>query len=91
MIIYDNRVSVNQAVKCELKNFTVEELIGEINDNNYQELDDNDYTIKVFDNAYFEEDMVAPLFALVDLDSTQWTATVMVMHIFEGLIVLMIA
>ena len=91
MIIYDNRVSVNQAVKYELKNFTVDELVGEINNNNYQELDDNDYTIKVFDNAYFEEDMVAPLFSLIELDEIQSTATVLVMHIFEGLIVLMIA
>lgn len=90
MTIYDNRPDKVKVID-ELKAFTVDELVGEINDNNYQELDDNDYTIKVFDNAYFEEDMVAPLFRLIELDELQSTAQVLVMHIFEGLIVLMIA
>lgn len=90
MIIYDNRPDKVKVIE-ELKNFTVDELVGEINDNNYQELDDNDYTIKVFDNAYFEEDMIAPLFRIIELDELQSTAQVLVMHIFEGLIVLMIA
>ena len=90
MIIYDNRPDKVKVIE-ELKNFTVDELVGEINNNNYQELDDNDYTIKVFDNAYFEEDMIAPLFSLIELDELQSTAQVLVMHIFEGLIVLMIA
>lgn len=90
MIIYDNRPDKVKVIE-ELKTFTVDELVGEINDNNYQELDDNDYTIKVFDNAYFEEDMIAPLFRIIELDELQSTAQVLVMHIFEGLIVLMIA
>ena len=42
MIIYDNRPDKVKVIE-ELKNFTVDELVGEINDNNYQELDDNDY------------------------------------------------
>ncbi|MGN0807617.1 MAG: hypothetical protein ACI4MN_04120 [Candidatus Coproplasma sp.] len=90
MTIYDNRPDKVKVIG-ELKAFTVDELVGEINDNNYQELDDNDYTIKVFDNAYFEEDMVAPLFRLIELDELQSTAQVLVMHIFPGLIVLVIA
>ncbi|MGN0813185.1 MAG: hypothetical protein ACI4MQ_06740 [Candidatus Coproplasma sp.] len=90
MIIYDNRPDKIKVID-EVTPFTVDELVGEINDNNYQELDDNDYTIKVFDNAYFEEDMIAPLFRITELDELQSTAQVLVMHIFEGLIVLMIA
>ncbi|MGN0823733.1 MAG: hypothetical protein ACI4MB_01540 [Candidatus Coproplasma sp.] len=90
MIIYDNRANANK-VSYELAPFTVDELVGEINDNNYLELDDNDYIIKVFDNAYFSKTMEAPLFRLMELDELQSTAQVLVMHIFEDSILLMIA
>lgn len=89
MIIYDNRPDKIKVIE-ELNSFTVDELVGEINDNNYMELDDNDYTIKVFDNAYYTPEYTA-LFGLMQLDELQSTAQVLVMHIFEGLIVLMIA
>lgn len=89
MIIYDNRPDKVKVIE-ELKNFTVDELICEILDNKYMEVE-NYYGIKVFDNAYFEEDMIAPLFGILELDELQRTAQVLVMHIFEELIVLMIA
>lgn len=85
MKIFDNRTFETK----NKKSMSVEEFINETNDNDYCKI--GDAKIKIFDNNYFDDDMEAPIFNLLELDERQWNSEILIAHIFKELVILMIA
>lgn len=93
MIIYDHRKdNGTESVRAEMSavddTFTVEELVGQINDNGYLNL--GEITISVVDSLIYDPRRTPRLLKLTELNEQQWQSWVFTVHIYKDSLIVMI-